>query len=114
MSCELKLLAACKSLVARRALSLLLALIFAQKDLGGLFAVKRDPDAQPRKRKAASAAEQPPRSSMIARKAAHKKNKEVEVAAATRATLQALGSASATRARVTLYRVTETTRCVAC
>ena len=88
--------------------------LFAQKDLGGLFAVKRDPDAQPRKRKAASAAEQPPRSSMIARKAAHKKNKEVEVAAATRATLQALGSASATRARVTLYRVTETTRCVAC
>ena len=88
--------------------------LFAQKDPDGLFAVKRDPDAQPRKRKAASAAEQPPRSSMIARKAAHKKNKVVEVAAATRATFQALGSASATRARVTLYRATETTRCVAC
>jgi len=63
--------------------------------------MKRGPDVQPRKRKAAPAAEQPPRSSMIARKAAHKKNKEVEVAAATRATLQALGSAAATRARVT-------------
>ena len=77
--------------------------LFAQKDPKVFFAVKRGPDVQPRKRKAASAAEQPYRSRMIARRAAHKKKKEVEAAAAARATLQALGSASAIRARVTLY-----------
>ena len=77
--------------------------LFAQKDPWVFLRSSAALTPQPRKRKAASAAEQPPRSSMIARRAAHKKKKEVEAAVAARATLQALGSASAIRARVTLY-----------